>query len=152
MCELCMEVSKSSEKSWVSRMFLPFLWKWWLIQELQAEKLNPLKFINGIFVTLVKYGRKVAGMKQLTKLLNKCVKICNDLPLLQHSQGFCSSCMLWEINCYDLRAQFCKCHLAGIIPLTALTPLLGSLTNTWCFVSQFWNVKVVLNVTVNAVI
>ena len=114
------------------------------MQGLQVEKLSHFKYVNGIFVTVVKYGRKGARMKQLTKLLNKSVKICNDLPHLQHSQGFCSSRLLWEINCYDRRAWFCKCYIAGIIPLTALASLCGNFSNTWCLVSQFWDVKVIL--------
>jgi len=36
------------------------------MQGLQAEKLHHFKYINGIFVTVMKSGRKGARMKQLT--------------------------------------------------------------------------------------
>lgn len=66
------------------------------MQALQDEKLNHFKYVNEIFVRVMKYGRVGARMKWLTKLLNKSVKICNYLPLLQYSQGFCSSLAMRE--------------------------------------------------------
>lgn len=66
------------------------------MQVLQDEKINHFKYVNETFVSVMKYGRIGARMKQLTKLLNKSVKICNYLPLLQYSQGFCSSLAMRE--------------------------------------------------------
>lgn len=66
------------------------------MQALQDEKLNHFKYGNEILVRVVKCGRFGPRMKQLPELLNKSVKICNYLPLLQYSQGFSTSLAIRE--------------------------------------------------------